>query len=251
MDKLGCPDWVVAAPLAGHAAVPRRARRSSTWCARSDMRGPGCGRRQSCTCSARTRCTTSPGISVILLPWAGLPWMIALVARGARDTAGGSTRPCSPSSCRSSGASTPPRSCSRASRPLLWVPYSVCVTREVDVAARARHARAHRRAHAGRVAVVAGRAVGAGQFRAQHPPLHRDASKTVSTTPTAARQPARSRVLVLLRRRQVSVWIEASLDYTQHAGFIDRDELRGADPRVARCRVRALAPPLVLRRARR
>ena len=71
-------------------------------------------------------------ISVILLPFAALPWLIGMAMRAGRE--GGWRWPaCSQSSSRSSAASTPPRSLFAGLGPVLWFVYAMWVSREIAV----------------------------------------------------------------------------------------------------------------------
>ena len=104
LDRVGFPDWVaqrlwLGALLffagAGVLYLLPHARAA----------GPGRGGRR------RSRYMLSPysldyaaRISVILLPWAALPWLLAFMIRGVARGAGGDIRRCSRSSCRSSAA---------------------------------------------------------------------------------------------------------------------------------------------------
>ena len=141
-------------------------------------------------------------ISVILMPWAGLPWMLALTIRAlrARDgrgawryaaifalvvqIVGGVNATALGVRGDRAGAVDPLRGRDPRGR----------------LATRARRDRAHRRADRGHVVVVDRRSLGAGQVRAQHPEVHRDPAGGVVGV-DAARDPARPRVLVLLRHR--------------------------------------------------
>ena len=112
-------------------------------------------------------------ISVILLPWAALPWLIGHGDAGRPRRADGGTRRCSRSWSRSSAASTRPRCSSRASGPCCGS--STHVGRERDRRpAGTRCGRPHRAAHDRRLAVVDRRAVGARAVRPRDPALHRD-----------------------------------------------------------------------------
>ena len=70
-------------------------------------------------------------ISVLLMPWAALPWMIGLMRKALKD--GGWRYPAIFALVvQSSAASTRPRWSSPASVPLLWIVYSWLVAREVQ-----------------------------------------------------------------------------------------------------------------------
>ena len=109
-------------------------------------------------------------ISVILLPWAGLPWLLAFVIRGVAPR-----RLAVSGAVRAHGAGRRQRQrdrarLRRASRRVLWIPYAVWV------AARGRRSGARSAtvakigaADARRVAVVDLRALGAGRVRPRHP----------------------------------------------------------------------------------
>ena len=82
--ELGVPDWVAQRIWLG--SITFAAGAGVLFLLRTlDRRGAGRDRRRrSSTCSRRTRSRTPRGISAILLPWAGLPWLIALAARSLR-----------------------------------------------------------------------------------------------------------------------------------------------------------------------
>ena len=81
---LGVPAWVVAAALVRHDPALRRARACCTCSARCTSAGPGV-----VVADARVhavavrRSTFAARLSVILLPWAALPWLLG-VGRSAR-----------------------------------------------------------------------------------------------------------------------------------------------------------------------
>ena len=60
-------------------------------------------------------------ISVLLLPWAALPWLVGLTMRATRTSGWRAPAAARAGAARWPGASTPPRCCSSPSRPLLWV----------------------------------------------------------------------------------------------------------------------------------
>ena len=78
-----------AAAVARLAAVRRRRSACCTCCARSACAARASSSPRSRTCSRRTSLDYAARISVLLMPWAALPWMIARHPQGAAATAGG------------------------------------------------------------------------------------------------------------------------------------------------------------------
>ena len=167
------------------------------------------------SCSARTRSTTRRGISVILLPWAGLPWMLAFVIRGVAPRRLAVSR-----AVRARGAGDRQRQRDRA-RLRGHRAGALDPVRGLGAARGRRSRRAlatvvqDRRADARRVAVVDVRALGAGELRPRHP----------ASTPRRSRRSSRTSLPnEVLRglgywffygRDKLGPWIEASADYTQ------------------------------------
>ena len=83
-DKLGVPDVGRPAPVARHRAVRRRCRRAVAHAPLRRSRGSRWPLRSS-TCSRPYLLHYSERMSVLLLPWAGLPWMVGLTARARQE----------------------------------------------------------------------------------------------------------------------------------------------------------------------
>ena len=117
-------------------------------------------------------------ISAILLPWAGLPWLIALAAREHRGAAVARPGDLRADRRSRSAARTRRRSMFAGIGPVLWIVFAVFVEREVSF----RHAlgvtATHRRARHRDVAVVDRGAVGPERLRASR----------CSTTPRRSRR---------------------------------------------------------------
>ena len=235
LHLLGVPAWVAQRLWLGSILFAAGARRAVPAAHAARARSRRAGRDASCSCSRRTRSTSRRGISVILLPWAG-----AAVDVGAHDPRAARGRGWRvPGDLRHRRADRRRRErdrarVRRASRPVLWIRTRVCVTREVDVATRAR-------GHVARiglltlrhVAVVDRRALGAERLRAQHPEVHRDAARRVAVV-DAERGAARPRVLVLLRHRPRRPLDRGErADYTQNLGLLV-GQLRDPGARAAR-----------------
>ena len=140
-------------------------------------------------------------LSVILLPWAGLPWMLALVIRALRDDRGWKYPAIFAIVVQLVGSVNATALVFVGIVPVLWVLYAVFVdTRDGSPARRGRR-RQDRAAHAARIAVVDRGADGPERVRPRHLEVHRDARDGVAGQP-AAGGPARARLLVLLRSRQ-------------------------------------------------
>ena len=174
LDALGRARLGRAAALAGHADVAWPSL-GARWLFRQLGTGPGAGRSpaRSSTSSRPTSSPSPPGSSVLLLPWAALP-----VARRA-DDAGHPRRATGARRLRSRSraparraASTRPRSCSSAWRPLLWLAARGPSGARCDaVLARGRpRGRPQRRG----VALVAGGTAPPGPLRAAGPAAHRE-----------------------------------------------------------------------------
>ena len=177
------------------------------------LRGAGRDRRRARVhAAARTRSTTRRGISVILLPWAGLPVDARVLIRG---PAPGGWR--YPALLRADGPGDRERQRDRARlrrhRAVLWIPYAVWVLHEVRLAPRATVTAQDRRPRR-HVAVVDGRVCG----------------RRAATASTSCGTPRRSAVgpaslpNEVLRglgywffygRDKLGPWIESSADYTQ------------------------------------
>ena len=84
LDRVGVPDWVVAAALARHASCSSPGSGCSTCSARCGLRGPGVAVGALVFMLSPYSLDYAARISVILLPWAGLPWMLAFVIRALR-----------------------------------------------------------------------------------------------------------------------------------------------------------------------
>ena len=169
LDQLGVPDWVAQrlwlgtllfvagarrALPAAHARRPRA--RASSVAALAYMLTP-----YSLDYAAR--------ISVLLLPWAALPWMIGLIAQGAARRRLALSRALR---ARRAGRRRRERDRARLRRAraaCCGSPYAVLRRARGRLAPRARRDRADRRAHARHVAVVDRRALDAGRLRPRHP----------------------------------------------------------------------------------
>ena len=185
-------------------------------------------------------------ISVLLMPWAALGWMIALTIKALRDGRVALSRDVrARRAARRRGERDRARS-SRASVRCCGSIYA-CVTRQVDVRrAVARH-REDRWSHAPDVAVVDRGTLGPGQLRTRHPQVHRDGQGGRADV-DPERGAARARVLVLLRpgsRRPVDRGVgRLHAAHLRHPG-----RLRPRRARAGWRRDHAVASPRVLPRA--
>ncbi len=177
-------------------------------------------------------------ISVILLPWSGLPFLVGLTIVALRR--GGWREPALFAlvvACVSGINATSIIYVGVA--PLLWILYAVVVLRETTW----RHAGATAARigdpHPRRVRVVDGRARGGGRLRRERPQVHRDGPIDVCHLQRVRGLP-RPRVLVLLRQRPPGRVDERGRPL--HAGRrADRHLLRRPAPRPRRGRLRPLA----------
>ena len=128
-------------------------------------------------------------ISVILLPWAGLPWMLALTIRALRTTRAGAWKYPAIFAIvvQIVGGVNATALVFAGIAPVLWILYAWLIRRGRLAGARSTVTDAHRRAHAGDVAVVDRGPVGAGRLRARHPEVHRDAAGGVAVVARRAR----------------------------------------------------------------
>ena len=90
------------------------------------------------SCSRRTSCSTPGRISVLLLPWAGLPWMIAFVALALRRGDGAGRRS-SPWSWSSVGPVNASSIIYVGVAPALWLVYAVLAEHEATWRTRRGH----------------------------------------------------------------------------------------------------------------
>ena len=227
LDALGVPDWVAQRLWLGTILLVRRARRALPAAHARPCAGPGvAGRRARRSCSRPYLLDYSARISVILLPWAGLPWLLAFVdPRRCGD--GGWRYPAlfalvvqvvgsvnatalvfAGHRARCSGSRT--RSGS---------------THEVDVPARRSRPSRDRRAHARHVAVVdrpgSGRRAATASTSCGTPRR----SQTVSRTSLPTEVLRGLGYWFFYGRDKLGPWIEASVDYTQRP-WLHRRQLR-------------------------
>ena len=127
-----------AAHLARVDPVPRRRSASATCCARSASDGPASARRRSSTRSSPYVLTLAARLSVILLPFAALPWLIAFTVQALRDRRLALPRAVRARRARRSASiNATALAARRRSAPLLWFAVRVCWSpSEVDLAPR-------------------------------------------------------------------------------------------------------------------
>ena len=183
-------------------------------------------------------------ISVILMPWAGLPWMVAFVILAIRR--GGWRYPAlfalvvalvsgiNASSIIYVGIA-----------PVLWLPYAVVVAARGHLAPGVGGGLADRAALRPRLAVVGRRPPDRGGLRGQRPQVHGDGAGHLERL-AGLRDPPRPRLLVLLRRRP-----GGALD-PEHGGLHPEHrphpgQLPPARPLLRRRRLLPVALPVVLR----
>ena len=195
-DVLGFPDWVAQRLWLG--TIIFFAGLGVLYLMRTlGVRGPGVPAAALVYMLSPYLLDFSARISVILLPFAGLPWLLALVMRALR-----SGRWREPGDLRHRRADRRRRERHRARlrRPRRCAvdPVRRLGHTRGRLATRARDDSAHRRAHVGRVAVVDRGTVDPERLRPQRAQVHRDARGRL-TDVDGARAVARPRVLVLLR----------------------------------------------------
>ena len=138
-------------------------------------------------------------ISVILLPWAGLPFMLAFTIVALRR--GGWREPALFAMVVALVSGINASSIIYvAVAPILWLLYAVLVLRESTLASRPGRRPAHFRAHPRSVPVVDGGPRGRGGLRSQRPEVHRDRLVDVADL-QRLRDPPGPGLLVLLRLR--------------------------------------------------
>ncbi len=155
-------------------------------------------------------------ISVILLPWAGLPWMLAFLIRGAAPGAGGGT----PRSFAIVGADRRQRERDRAR--VRWHRARCSGSRTRSGSLREVRLAASRSSTVVKIGVLTLVASlwwmsglwAQGAYGLDILQLHRDGEGRRPAV-VAQRGAARARLLVLLRRDKLGPWIESSADYTQ------------------------------------
>ena len=133
MDTLGFPDWVAQRIWLG--SILFAAGTGVLFLARTfDLRGPGAVLAALVFMLSPYSLHYSARISVILLPWAALPWMVALVARGLRR---GGWRHAAIFAVviQVVGGVNATALVFAGLAPVLFIPFAVYVTREVDLRA--------------------------------------------------------------------------------------------------------------------
>ena len=240
------------AGLGGPAAVARvhplggRASACCTCRASSACAGPGRRRPRWPTCSRPYFLQYAGRISVILLPWAGLPFMLGLTIVALRR--GGWREPAlfavvvalvsgiNASSIIYVGVAPDPLDPLRRGGPA-----------RVDLAPRPRHHAAHRHPDPRRLPVVDGGPRGGGGLRRQRPEVHRDRPLDVGHLEPGGHHPG-PRLLVLLRLRPPGPLDDRGRPL--HPGHLaPGDVVRRAGARPGGGGVRALARARLLPRA--
>ena len=186
-------------------------------------------------------------LSILLVAWTVLPWMVALVVRALRDD-GWKYPAVFAILVQLAGSVNATALLLAGIGPLLWIPYAVCVSREVSLRRALRTTDAHRRAQRPHLAVVDRRAEPAGRVRPQRAQVHGD-DQGRRDGGSLGGGPPRARLLVLLRRRQARA-LDRGHDRLHGAALADPGELRDPGHRDAVGRVHPLATPRVLHRAR-
>ena len=217
MDRIGFPDWFAQRIWLG--TILFAAGVGMLYLLRTlGMRGPGAVAAALVFMLSPYSLDYAARISVILLPWAGLPWMVALVVRALRE--GGWRYPAAFALVvQIVGGVNATALVFAGIAPLLWVPYSVVVTREVDWRrALATVARIGVLTVAASLWWIAGLAMqgGYGLNILRY-------TETVETVATASVAPEVLRGLgywFFYGRDKVGPWIEAGIDYTQREPLI-------------------------------
>ena len=250
MQTLGFPDWVAQRLWLGtilFAAGAGVLFLCARWAGRQANRRSRAGWSSPLrsTCSPRTSSTTPRAISVILLPWAALPWLIGMAMRAGRE--GGWRYPALFALVVAIvGGVNATALLFAGIGPVLWFVYAMWVSREIAVRRGTRGGRPHRCADARRLAVVDRRPLGAGQVRHPDPPLHRDLRDGGEGLERAGGA-ARARLLVLLRRRQARP-VDRAERRLHPAPVAHRCRLPPGDRWPSRCRSSAVEAARLLRR---
>ncbi len=198
MEQVGVPDWVAQRLWLGSIIVAagfgtRYLLRTLGW------RGPAVGAAMVAYAFTPYVLTIAARISAILLPFAGLPWLIALSAKAIRTGSWRYPAALRPHRHHRRHHQRHRRSCSSASAPSSgWCGSWRCgrCPRRRVVAAVGAHRRAHRGCHR----LVDRRSVGPGHLRHRRPPVHGVGGGHGRGLLRPGGAPG-ARLLVLLRRR--------------------------------------------------